>query len=474
MNASKIITSRVAMRSRSRAPLCASLLGALALGCSSDGIDLGGGTVAQNLQLGARCAESPIVEGDVLVTSQQELADLAGCEEIVGALEVQMFADADLSPLAALRVIEGALALGTSRFSRISPEEFEDRERVEALEAEEAALQGTWLTSLVGLESLERSGELQIFATGITDLEPLASLQRLGGIAGTGPLSVAAGAVLVVGNPALVSLAGLENVSGIDRVEVVDNEALVSLGDLQLEEFLDVFNAAEVPRLTDISALSGVTGIATLVLDATGLTDLTALSSVRAIGESLFVMNNTALVDASALSSVEQCPSLFFSNNAVLEALPPFTEFFNLPERITIERHPMLESIEIDMPFAISLGPVVGGQLREFGTESIIISDNAQLGSVSFIQGPSDAFGLRAAQIVALERNPSLTRVDFGGIRSADLVVLNDNAALAEVGLGVLERVDTLELTGNPSLDGSVFDAVQTFERIESPVASAP
>jgi hypothetical protein len=46
---------------------------------SSDVIDLGGGNVAQNLEVGARCADSPVLDGDVTVTNQAELDALLGC-----------------------------------------------------------------------------------------------------------------------------------------------------------------------------------------------------------------------------------------------------------------------------------------------------------------------------------------------------------------------------------------------------------
>ena len=61
-----------------------------ALGCADETVNLGGGSVGQEIQRGVRCRESPIVDGSVRVTSQAEMEDLAGCEEIDGDLLVEV------------------------------------------------------------------------------------------------------------------------------------------------------------------------------------------------------------------------------------------------------------------------------------------------------------------------------------------------------------------------------------------------
>lgn len=100
------------------------LLRALALGCTSEGVDLGGGLSTRALTGDSRCVDSPIIEGSVRVTSQEELAALQGCEEIRGDLEVQLFPDADLTPLGSLRVVESVLVLGDSALDLV--DDFDD------------------------------------------------------------------------------------------------------------------------------------------------------------------------------------------------------------------------------------------------------------------------------------------------------------------------------------------------------------
>lgn len=453
------------LRATRHAPhVAAIILAALASACSSDGVDLGGGVRQQQLVREGRCAESPIIEESVLVTSQEELAALEGCEQIEGDLEVQLFADADLSPLHALRVVDAGLVLGSSAVNHL-PADASDAE-FQAVLDQEAALDGVWLTSLTGLESLQRVGSLLLSHSGIVDFEPLSGLTRVGG--GSSGAGIRSGELLIENNAGLVNFAGLENARGVVSLQATFNAALESLEGLALDANLDVLNLMGSPRLVNIDALSAVTSINIVNLEQLGIGDLQALASLTDIGSSLFVVGCPALVDASALSNVQQCQSILFQDNAALKTLPSLQNLGTLPDLININGNPELESIVLDSQFSIGLGPVLGGRSRDLSMDSIIIGDNAKLRSVSFAPALSEAFGLKAAEVVAFERNPSLESIDFGGFQRADVLFINDNPALANVVIGDLATVDSLELTGNPALDTSVFDGVRTFERIES------
>src|SRR5262245_38387630 len=84
----------------------------LSFACSNGEVDLGDGIVAQNFTQASRCAESPVIAGDVRVTNQAELESLSGCEVITGSLLIEPFAEADLAPLASLREVGQQLGLG--------------------------------------------------------------------------------------------------------------------------------------------------------------------------------------------------------------------------------------------------------------------------------------------------------------------------------------------------------------------------
>lgn len=449
----------------------ATLLATLASACSSDGVDLGGGVRQQEIARDGRCADSPIIAENVLVTNQDELAALEGCEQILGALDIRMYENADLSPLHALRAVD-ALTLGLSNVElSISAEEPANDGQIQAALDAEAALHGVWLTSLAGLESLQRTGSLQMYYTGVSDFEPLSALTQVA--SGASSIAFESGALNLGSNDALVSLAGLENARGFSSLNLTFNPALESLEGLVLDDTLSAFNVMGSPLLVNIDPLSSVTFIDYLNLEETGVTDLRALSSLEGV-TSMFFLNNPALVDPSGLDHVAQCQSYMFQGNAALKTVPSFAAYTILPDLITIDSNPELESVVFDAPFAISLGPLAGGSYRSFGLDAILISNNAKLRSVSVAPSLAEEFGLKAAQVVAFERNPSLESVDFGGFQRADVLVINDNPALASVTIGELASVDSLELTGNPALDTSVFDGVLTFERIESAEPAAP
>ena len=82
-------------------------LGSSILACSNRHVDLGGGTVAQEVQRGSRCSASTIVSDDVSVADQDDLDALLGCEEIRGDLSVSVFEGTDLRFLRYLRVVDG-------------------------------------------------------------------------------------------------------------------------------------------------------------------------------------------------------------------------------------------------------------------------------------------------------------------------------------------------------------------------------
>jgi hypothetical protein len=479
MTISEITISRAgALRSRSararqfaRTPVYSAggaLLCALSLGCTSDAVDLGGGVVTQELSSGSRCAESPIIDDNVLVTSQEELAALEGCEEIDGELNIQMFADADLTPLHELRAVASTLVLGSSAQNFLSEEDFQNAELLQAITDRESPLLGTWLDSLEGLESLERVGGLMIADTGLTDLAPLAQLERIDGSASAPSLSdYSPGELYLLRNPALRDLTGLEGASGVRDLELYFNEGLLSLSGFVPGPTLHFLDILDTPSLTDIDALANVTSIGGLVLSGTGLADLDALSALATI-DSIDIENNPALADVSGLDNLQGSGQVVFSGNAALKALPSFSKFYYPPLTVTVTDNPELEELNLDLQLSNATFVEVGSGLHVSSTELIRVVNNAKLRSVVFAPSVGEKFGLKATQVVALEKNASLTRVDFGGLQRADVLSIDENPVLSEVTLGDLANVDSLEVTDNPALDASVFAPVSTFERTSS------
>jgi hypothetical protein len=443
------------------------LLASLALGCASQGVDLGGGVAAQSLQRGARCQTSTTVQGNVRVTNQQELDELEGCEQILGDLVIQLFAGANLAPLHALRIVDAGFLLGESRLDVPSDEQNVTDELVEEIVQTEAVLRGTWLTSLAGLESLERVGALGLLHTAVADLSPLAGLREIGGGSAASQTILLSNALVIQGNPGLFDLTGLEQVRGVTELQVAFNGALESLDGLTPDSEVTQLGLFGEPALTDLDALSAVTEFGSLTLDSIGITDLDAFSSVVAVDD-VSIQFNPNLVDATGLGNIRVARSIRLAGNAALKTLPSLESYIAPPEFIVIFDNPELEELTFDFSQASTSGFFVAGRGVSLSIDGILIESNAKLRSVAFPPSPSEQLGLRSMQILAFAQNPSLTQIDFGGVSSVEWLVLDQNPALADVTLGDLSTVDTFQITNNPSLDANVFDSVRTFERIES------
>ncbi|MEY2936057.1 MAG: hypothetical protein RL033_6806 [Pseudomonadota bacterium] len=457
----------------SLSPLAPSLLatGLVALlGCASESVDLGGGTATQALERATRCAESSIVDADVIVANQADVAALEGCQEIRGDLVIDLFADADLSPLHDLRVVEGSLNIGQEASAAGFFEADLDEERLEQLEAlavqEAALIANGWLESLHGLESLEQAGALQLLATSVSNLSELESLRSIGGpIAGQrGIGSLESGTVIFSSNPNLIDFTGFENVRGINSFNLFDSPELVSLSGLVLEADISVVSLSDAPALVDLDALSSLRAIGALFLVRLGMSDLSSLAALQR-AESLGVEGNAALADASALDNLFENFSLSFVNNASLRSLPSTALWLSIPDDITIQDNPVLESIELEFGGPANVR-IVDDVEHAVPAGVVSIENNAQLRSVSVPAVESNGIaGLTSVDFFLLRSNPSLSSVDFGGLRRAGLLTIANNQSLDNVTLGALARVEDLEVTDNPQLSAAAFDDVATFER---------
>lgn len=449
--------------------LCALGLGLCApLGCASESVDLGGGNVAQQLRRGTRCADSPIVEGDVRVTSQADVAALEGCQEVRGALTIQLFAAADLSPLHALTAVDGTLVIGQEAAQFALFEDDVSPEEVEALAARDLELiEGGWLESLSGLESLERTGSLMLSYTSVTDLTGLEQLRIIGGPVSTGNAGagVAAGSLTLAGNRNLRDLSGLENARGVDLLNISSNPSLLSLSGFVAEPVLSAVSIAGSPALVDLEALSPVVQLNGLFLSDLGIEDLSALTSLQNVA-SLGIGANDALTDVGVLGKLAECASITISGNAALRRLPSFAQWLRVPDEVWISDNPLLERVDLDFG-GFSNSQTVGERLHVFPSTSVNIANNALLSSVSVpaVGSSEPAAGLVSVNFFLLRDNPGLSSLDFGGLRRAGLLSIANNPSLDSVTLGSLARVEELEVTNNPQLSAAAFDGVATFER---------
>lgn len=428
------------------------LAGSLAA-CSNDVVDLGGGTLSQQVTYDSRCAESPIIEGDVTVTNQAELDALLGCEEIRGALSVRIFEGTDLTPLADLRAVDGNLTLG-----EILP--LSDGFSVAAIEAWRLELQRVlaiaeagWLTSLAGVESIERTGGLSLNYIGAPSLEAFESLRLVnGGVEGeiSGSLSISAA-------QNLVDLGGLENVRSFRALNVVDNPLLESLDGLRVGTTLDALTLQSNPRLSDIDALLPLTAVLyNVFIFDTAITDVDGLANLVDARQGLALSSNPELTQADALGALQVADFLVFEDCPKLERLPEFENLDGI-NGFKVMRNAALRSISLNFPNWNAFN-IVDGVDVSIAAGVIEIGDNQELESITF------EAGFRAAQVLSVYRNASLARLDLGSLERLDQLDIVGNPALTEVALGKLQTVDTLRVFGNAQLSTSELRGVRTFE----------
>lgn len=420
---------------------------ALPLGaCGNETVNLGGGRISQSIQSGSRCAASPVLPESVRVTSQAELTELEGCEEIWGDLRVEIFAGADLSPLTSLRTIDGLLELGS--YPEFPAEGVEPAE-LEALLAEvEAIAANGYLPSLQGLESLERVTSLDFYYLAAPDLAPLAGLRELSGHEGTLPVGFVG-----LHDSSVRTLHGLENVANIEDLVLSNNTELESLGGITLGPVVRNLNLINSPRLTSIAELGGVEATSTLYLDNTGISDLNELTELGFAEFGISLTGNRNLLDIDRLTDLDTA-SLWISSNAVLASIPALPHFLFF-DRFSAIDNPALRTIQLALP---EQGNAGSPRSLPEEVEVIEIGGNAQLTEVSI------SAGLMHARLLAIYQNPALEQVSLGTLTSVESLHISDNERLSRVDLGALDRAESLSVVNNPQLDPTELAVVRTFE----------
>lgn len=456
-------------------------LASLLAACANDNIDLGGSTsIEQSLEVGARCVESTIVEGDVFVAQRDELEALRGCEAIRGDFTVMVFEETDLSPLASLREVSGAIQIGAR--SRPIPgeiitnpqgSELADAFEVEAAEAARSAaiVEAGWLESLHGVEALEHAGQLILSGVAAPDLGAFEGLRNLS----NHPLPTEAGFLWIIQAKNLIDLRGLDGVGGIRRLRVDDNPSLESLDGVELSAQMDSIELGANPRLTDLTALAPVDSLGGLAIANSGAINLDGLANLS-VCDAIAMIANPELEDVSALARLEIASSMIFLSNPKLEVLPEFSVLGSPIDEFRVIDNAALRSVSLTFPFSrtttweIDTAPPFdaaqpqSGEPREVevGDAWFEFSDNPQLDNLAF------GGTLTSALVVEVNRNGGLSSIDLGPLRSLNVLSISGNPALNSVALGDIQTVNLISVVDNPGLSVAELRTVRNFETVTS------
>jgi Leucine-rich repeat (LRR) protein len=467
-------------------------LAGLTVACSGGDVDLGGGTIVQDLNRSSRCAESTRIEGDVHVANQAELEALAGCEEIGGRLSIETFTGADLAPLGALRVLD-TLEIGA--YPQILPE---DPEEQQAFVEHFYELQAVGnLASLAGLEAIERVNALYLTAILAEDLGAFESLtevkdglvirdaKHLRSLAGLDAENIPL--VWVTDSPEFESLEGLatppttfyaERVPALANIDalapanflgslILDQTALQSLSALSGFTSASEIYLAGNPALTDIAGLSDLTGVGQLtIVNNPSIESLSALSKINVATE-IAIQHNAGLRDISGLDALTELTRFTVTDNPVLSALPEMAGLRSL-DTLVITGNDSLQEVSLNFPELVPQTTSIGPRQIELSATQIEVGNNASLQRIT-----TPAI-FEAVQYASIYDNPNLIELELGNLERADFLAIENNAALSVFAAPALTTADELVVTNNPKLSPSAFDAVQSFRRDFSGNATLP
>lgn len=440
-------------RSRSLYPLLALPLVAALQACSADVVNMGENPEnpeQPELPASSRCRHSTTLTGEIIVRNQEQLNELEGCEVIDGSLMIAAFAGADLRPLHALTRIEGPLDL---------PGQFPVTDGAEDEWIERYFASG-WLSSLEGLESLERAGGLAISGLSAASLEPLENLRTLDN-----------GTLFLGDCPNLRDLRGLEGLREFSTFYMF-SENLESIAALRMPDTMDEVHITS-PKLVDLGRQRVRYIASNLILIRTALENLDGFAELRSIGDGLVVEANPYLKDTNALNELRSLGGLVVRSNAELTRLPNFESLYELSTLMIYDNPRLTELPQFGALYEIA--PADSGlSARDRGLRLDLRLDHIEVVGNPELLRFAVPVAWRDGELVVIENNMKLREVDFGRLESIDLLSIRNNPALANVSLGALSRVDVLSVLENPSLQSSSFDAVQAFEREMVGNADAP
>jgi hypothetical protein len=401
--------------------------------CARDDVSLGDDSVAEPLTPSASCAAEPFVDGDVHVTSQAELDALAGCEEISGSLEIEIFPGTDLRPLASLRAVGGELVIG-------------DNPSTLDADSYDALLEAGWLESFAGVEALERVGALTLVSFAASDLSPFSGLRHINVPAAQ--TRTRPGVLNIAYARNLVNLRGLEGVGGVESMTLAELPALESLDGVILRNRFDNIMIANAPRLSDIGALAPLERGNSLAIVQTAVEDLSSLAALVNIVDSFTIQDNPLLADASSIPTPDAGGFVLTGNTRLRGTLDirlalSSSAFF-------ISGNPELERIAFDS------GEV---HLVPWECGGFSITSNQKLRAIT---SPN---GCDRLDSVDVQSNPSLETLDLGRLRRLDELHIRDNPGLFALSHAEFERIYVVDVVNNPLLSTGSLASVPAFER---------
>lgn len=375
-----------------------------------------------------------------------------------GSIDVS--SGAELEALRGCSEIDGDLTIFGSNVSDLEPL-FRLRVVTGALEISSFA--GT----LDGLRALESVGSLGLQNTIVGTLSPLQNLFQIGSGRPQG------GALTLSQNPNLVDLAGLGNLQAVTSISISENGSLATLGGLNVPGELERVSIRDNPVLGDVAGLENLQLADTVEIEnSPALSNLGSLSNLQAatslalvnlpsltaldlpIGSvQVFYLENVAVTNLNGLSGLRGMESAIIQNNASLVDVDRLASLESLAELSVINNSSLLRLPEFAGIISVEQVYVRNNPLLAAGPGYPLV---AEAGTILIAENPSltNLTGFRIlqrAREIDISRNLNLVELDLGTLGSARTVRITCNAALPESSLdGVLLNVEgTVDVWGN-------------------------
>lgn len=366
------------------------------------------------LVLSAPPLAAQFCSGAFALTSQAEVNafDCVGVDDLrIGYINADLDTDiTDLSPLARLETVTGALLIGGN------PN----------------------LTSLEGLGGVRGTG-------GLFHVKRNNGLEDLSGLTMTGVEQL-----LIEDNEGLRSLRGLETIVTVEvRIDITGNDALRSLSGLdgvaQLRA-LTIADNTSLASLDGLGALTRVAGVMRLRGNAALLTmeGLDVLTDVQ----NFIVEDNDALESFVGLERLANVFEFVVRGNDGLLSFEGLTVPALTPQVLTIEENDALRNLEglEGLRGLFALGIYENGALETLaGLDSL---DNATFSTISGNPSLRNLNGLESLTSVGfsmeISDNTSLLHVDaLRNVLTGDVLAVRDNPQLAACSCGLFNLIDS-------------------------------
>ena len=300
-----------------------------------------------------------IYEGDIELTSQQEVADfMAGGHTVInGSLRIRGLNPInDLSALAPITEITGLLAITLTDITSMAG--FDNLQRV----GEHIFLgQNEQLTTLKGLDQLTEIGH----GIGIADNPLLGSLEALSNVTDldgyvqiTGPnrLRNLKGLEGVTPNPNTLYLSGayLESLDGLPQINSVDGAleidgcvSLTSLDKLRgIKSIGGWVRLENLPLVDDLSIFDELTTLgAGLTIRDIGAAQINSFNQLTML-QGIFIQENSALTSVTGFQNLESASLLNITGNQALADLSGFSNLETVTQQISVVANPHLANLD--------------------------------------------------------------------------------------------------------------------------------